>query len=157
MKRRLIARALLATMLVGAAVAPAGAATAAAEVTHHTGTLADGATWIADVPAGWNGTLILYSHGFGPLTPADAPNPASQQALLDRGYALVGSSYDPNGSMWALASAARDQFASLAAIEGIIGPPRLTLALGTSMAGWSAARRRSRRAYAWTARCPPAG
>ena len=135
MKRRLITRALLAITLVGAAVAPAGVATAAVAVTHHTGTLADGATWIADVPAGWNGTLILYSHGFGPLTAADAPNPASQQALLDRGYALVGSSYDPGGSMWALASAARDQFASLAAVESIIGPPRLTLALGTSMGG----------------------
>ena len=32
-------------------------------------------TWIADVPANWNGTLLLYSHGFGPLTAADAPDP----------------------------------------------------------------------------------
>ena len=50
----------------------------------------------------WNGVLLLYSHGFGPLTAADAPDPASAAALLDRGYALAGSSYDPNGSWWAL-------------------------------------------------------
>ena len=48
---------------------------------------------------------------------------------------MVGSSYDPNGSLWALASAARDQFASLAAVERIIGHPRTTVALGTSMGG----------------------
>ncbi|GAA0523707.1 MULTISPECIES: hypothetical protein [Streptomyces] len=29
--------------------------------THLTGTLADGATWIADVPDRWNGTLLLFS------------------------------------------------------------------------------------------------
>lgn len=119
----------LATLPVTAAAAPTAA------VTHYTGVLADGATWIADVPTDWNGTLVLYSHGFGSLSPADAPDPATQQVLLDRGYALAGSSYDPNGSLWALASAARDQFASLAAVERIIGRPRLTLALGTSMGG----------------------
>src|SRR5512142_2095564 len=111
------------------AEAPAGAAAS------YTGTLADGATWIADVPADWNGTLVLYSHGFGTLSPADAPDPATRQELLARGYALVGSSYDPNGSLWALASATRDQFESLAAVERIIGHPRRTLALGTSMGG----------------------
>ncbi|HEX5199462.1 MAG TPA: hypothetical protein VFW27_05925 [Actinoplanes sp.] len=102
---------------------------------QYTGTLADGATWIADVPAHWRGTLILYSHGFGTLTAANAPDPASKQALLDRGYALVGSSYDPNGSLWALESATRDQFAALAAVERIAGKPRTTIALGTSMGG----------------------
>jgi pimeloyl-ACP methyl ester carboxylesterase len=103
--------------------------------THYTGTLPDGATWIADVPADWHGTLILFSHGFGPLTAADAPDPATKQALLDRGYALVGSSYDPSGSMWALESAARDQFAALAAVQRTIGPARITIALGQSMGG----------------------
>ena len=43
--------------------------------------------------------------------------------------------YDPNGSLWALASATRDQFASLAAVERAHRAPRLTLALGTSMGG----------------------
>jgi hypothetical protein len=102
-----------------------------------TGTLADGGSWVADLPAQWNGTLLLYSHGFGPLTPADAPDPATSAALLARGYALAGSSYDPHGSMWALDSAVRDQFQTLAAVESTVlpGRPRMVLALGTSMGG----------------------
>lgn len=102
-------------------------------VNHYTGSLADGATWIADVPADWNGTLILYSHGYGHLNPQNAPNDATQQALLDRGYALVGSSY--SGGLWALANATNDQFASLAAIKEQIGTPGMTLGFGTSMGG----------------------
>lgn len=101
--------------------------------THYTGSLDDGATWIADVPADWNGTLILYSHGYGYLAPEDAPDPATQQALLDRGYALVGSSY--SGGLWALPNATNDQFASLAAIKRQIGMPQMTLGFGTSMGG----------------------
>ncbi|HEX5299375.1 MAG TPA: hypothetical protein VFW50_20510, partial [Streptosporangiaceae bacterium] len=58
------------------ATAPAPVS-AAPSVRHVTGTLPDGATWIGDVPAQWNGTLLLYSHGFGPLTAADAPDPAT--------------------------------------------------------------------------------
>src|SRR5690242_1706495 len=136
MNRGLVLKLVSIVALTCGVTLPVGSAAAAAPpVTHYTGTLADGASWIGDVPAGWNGTLVLYSHGFGTLAPADAPDPATAQALLARGYALVGSSYDPNGSLWALASATRDQFASLAAIERIIGHPRLTLALGTSMGG----------------------
>jgi hypothetical protein len=43
---------------------------------------------------------LAVSHGFGPPSAADAPDPSTKQALLSRGYALAGSSYDPNGS-WA--------------------------------------------------------
>src|SRR6185312_5859502 len=88
-------------------------ASAAAAETQFAGTLPDGTTWIADLPAQWNGTLLLYSHGFGNLTAADAPDPATATALLARGYALAGSSYDPNGSLWALDTAVSDQFKTL--------------------------------------------
>jgi hypothetical protein len=106
-------------------------------ITHYSGTLADGTTWIADVPGNWNGTLLLYSHGFGPLTAADAPDPTTQAALLARGYALTGSSYDPNGSEWALDTAVSDQYGSLSAVEQTVLPrrPRQVLAFGTSMGG----------------------
>jgi hypothetical protein len=80
--------------------------------------------------------VLLYSHGFGPPQPADAPDPSTQQALLDRGYALVGSSYDPAGSWWALGSALRDQFEALDAIRTVLpSKPRQVLAFGTSMGG----------------------
>ena len=124
-----------------AALALAGMASAQGAATpasgHFTGTLADATTWIADVPADWNGTLLLYSHGFGPLTAADAPDPVTQAALLARGYALAGSSYDPNGSEWALDTAVSDQFGTLRAVEHTVLPrrPAKVLAFGTSMGG----------------------
>jgi hypothetical protein len=135
MRRRHLFRALAAATAITFAVLPgASAAEAAATSTHYTGSLTDGATWVADVPASWNGTTILYSHGFGPLTPADAPDPATQADLLHLGYALVGSSYSGT-SWWALASAVRDQFGSLAAAEHITGHPHRVIAWGTSMGG----------------------
>ena len=65
------------------------------------GMTTDTGQWIADFPSpisSWNGTLLLYSHGFGPTIAADAPDNNTKTALLADGYALAGSSYDPNGS-----------------------------------------------------------
>jgi hypothetical protein len=133
-RRRQIA-ASLATMLVVAGLAAAPAAPAVTS-TSHSGNTSDGGSWIADVPSPWNGTVLLYSHGFGPLLAADAPDPSTKQALLDRGYALVGSSYDPAGSWWALGSALRDQFEALDAIRSVLpSKPREVIAFGTSMGG----------------------
>lgn len=133
MKAWLVAAA-AALALTGAA--PAGAS-ATASSGHFTGSLPDGTVWIADVPANWNGTLLLYSHGFGPLVAADAPDPTTASALLARGYALAGSSYDPNGSEWALDTAVSDQFGTLQAVESGVLPtrPSQVLAVGTSMGG----------------------
>lgn len=138
LKTILCASLLAATALAAAGASAAGASTAGtATVTHSTGTLADGTTWIADVPSNWNGTLLLYSHGFGDLTAADAPDPTTAAALLARGYALTGSSYDPNGSLWALDTAVSDQFGTLRAVEKTVLPrtPRYVIAVGTSMGG----------------------
>jgi hypothetical protein len=101
---------------------------------HFSGTLPDGASWVADAPAHWNHTLILYSHGYGPLTAQDAPDDATRTQLLADGYALVGSSYS-GPSWWALSSAVGDQFASQTAATRVIGHPRRTIAWGTSMGG----------------------
>ncbi|MGW1809705.1 alpha/beta hydrolase [Streptomyces sp. NPDC002078] len=132
-----IALAALATLASAAlTTVPAPAAQADTPATGRvTGTLSDGATWIADVPAHWNGTLLLFSHGFGPTVAKDAPSDAVRTELLAEGYAMAGSSYDPHGSMWALDSAERDQFATLDAVTAKIGAPRRTLAVGQSMGG----------------------
>jgi hypothetical protein len=138
LRRSAIATAAVALVAAGASLAVPGAARAAAAPgTQVTGTLANGTVWIAEYPANWNGTLILYSHGFGPLTAADAPDPNTQAALLADGYALAGSSYDPNNSEWALDTALSDQFGSLAAVESTVLPsrPRHVIAMGTSMGG----------------------
>ena len=136
-RRLLIALALVLTSAGASGMLAAGSATAAPAPEHHTGTLPDGASWIADVPSDWNGTLLLYSHGYGPLNAADAPDPATKDALLGMGYALAGSSYDPNGSWWALGSAVRDQFETLAVVKQTVVPARTkkVYAFGTSMGG----------------------
>jgi pimeloyl-ACP methyl ester carboxylesterase len=104
--------------------------------TGYSGTLADSAQWIGQVPANFNGTVLLYSHGFGPLDAQDAPSTGSAAALLAQGYALVGSSYDEDGSWWALDTATSDQFNTLNAFLKASGlHPRRTLAVGTSMGG----------------------
>ncbi len=133
-------RALAGVVLAIAAVAAmlaAGSASASPAAKSVKGTLPDGATWIADVPANWNGTLLLYSHGYGPLNAQDAPDPGTQQALLGMGYAMAGSSYDPNGSWWALGSAVRDQFQTLSTVKRTVLPsaPSKVYAFGTSMGG----------------------
>ena len=109
----------------------------AAPGTQATGKLANGTTWVAEYPTSWNGTLVLYSHGYGALTAADAPDTPTQAAMLAAGYALAGSSYDPNGSQWALNTAVSDQFGTLAAVEATVLPrqPAHVLAFGTSMGG----------------------
>jgi pimeloyl-ACP methyl ester carboxylesterase len=129
---------LTATGAAGASAASAltGSAPSASAVTGYNGTLADGAQWIAQVPSDWNGTLVLFSHGFGPLTAQDAPSAGSAAQLLAQGYALLGSSYAVNGSWWALNTAVSDQFGSLSAFTKASGlHPRHTLAVGQSMGG----------------------
>jgi hypothetical protein len=124
-------------VVAACALALTAATPAMAASTHYTGTTSDGGGWIADVPSNWNGTLLLYSHGYGTLSPQDAPDPNTEAALLNAGYALTGSGYDPNGSLWALGSAVRDQFQTLKTVEKTVLPSRPTqvLAFGTSMGG----------------------
>jgi pimeloyl-ACP methyl ester carboxylesterase len=130
LRRTLLVVAVLVLTLV------AGATSSASAATSYSGTLTDGATWIAQVPDDWNGILVLYSHGFGPLLAANAPDDATRAALLDRGYAVAGSSYDPNGSWWALESAAGDQFETIGAFTAEVGEkPERVLAFGSSMGG----------------------
>jgi len=117
--------------------------TASAEpptITAYSGSLPNGTTWKAEIPANWNGTLVLYSHGYlptfagAPNLPADAPDPRTGAALLAAGYGLTGSSYAAAG--WALNTAPRDQLDTLSATITAIGRrPHRVLALGTSMGG----------------------
>ena len=135
-KLRILSLASVFTLTCAGGIGAQAASASAATTTSYSGTLADSAQWIAQVPADWNGTVMLYSHGFGPLTAQDAPSSGSATQLLDQGYALVGSSYDVNGSWWALNTAVSDQFGSLSAFLAASGlHPRRTLAVGTSMGG----------------------
>jgi len=137
--RKTFAALVAAAVITGLALTPVAGAQNATS-THYTGTTADpgggSSQWIADVPSAWNGTVVLYSHGFGPLLAADSPDPVTQQELLNEGDALVGSSYDQSNSWWALDTAVGDQFAALSALEGLLpSRPRHVIAFGTSMGG----------------------
>jgi len=123
----------LATGLVGAA----GSSAAATVSSHVEGVLPDGSAYVMDVPANWNGTVLLYSHGY---TPDGVPNPAQnapsdavRSALLDAGYAQIGSSYPETG--WVHERALPAQLATLDAFRARFGPARRTIAWGTSLGG----------------------
>jgi dienelactone hydrolase len=113
------------------------AAYAQAGVTTTTGTLADGATYLIEVPPVWNGTLLLYSHGYvvpGSANPAvDGGDPATIGFLLANGFALAGSSYSTTG--WAIHEALPDQIAVLDVFESTVGHPSRTIAWGHSLGG----------------------
>ena len=131
-------RRLSAMLGVAAAFVAMSAGSASAASTNHTGTLPDGTTWTADIPSSWNGTLILYSHGFGTLAASDAPDPGTKGELLSEGYGLAGSSEaPPTSSLWTLGTAVRDQFATLSVVEHTLlpSPPSEAYAFGTSMGG----------------------
>jgi pimeloyl-ACP methyl ester carboxylesterase len=98
------------------------------------GTLASGARWRAEVPANWNGTLLLWSRGYsrGAGEPEAAP-PRMREALLAEGYALAGSNYGAGG--WALEQAVPAQRATLAAFAAAHRAPARVIAWGYSMGG----------------------
>ncbi len=104
---------------------------------ERTGTLPDGATWLIEQPANWNGTLVLYSHGMvapGEDNPAvDTPEPITGKFLLDNGYALAGSSYAGTG--FAMQAALDDQAALVGIYRNQVAIPATTIAWGSSLGG----------------------
>jgi len=110
---------------------------AQAGVKTQTGAFADGATFLIEVPANWNGTLLLYSHGYVPPgstnPPQDVGDPLTRFFLLSNGYALAGSSYATTG--WAIHEALPDQIAVLDTFAASVGHPSRTIAWGHSLGG----------------------
>jgi hypothetical protein len=116
-----------------------GSQAQAAGVQNFTGQI-DGANFQIDVPQPWNGTLVLWSHGYEAPSPAprgiptDAPDAVSKQWLLGHGYALAASAYSKQG--WALQEAFHDQIALLDHFNGLgFGRPQRTIAWGASLGG----------------------
>lgn len=68
-----------------------------------------GAPWRLDVPASWNGDLVMLAHGYEPVgIPRTAPMAANDSTapLLAAGYAVAQSAYASQG--WAVADAITD-------------------------------------------------
>ncbi len=154
MKRYLLTLIVLVTLLSGLLVTTtrvAHADTSSCITPNGTnvlqGTLG-GANYTIAVPSNWNGTLVLYSHGYVfPNQPLLYPAPdvgtvptippvsdtLTEAALLQQGYALAGSSYSQNG--WALQQAFHDQIALLNLFDTTCGTPTRTIAWGHSEGG----------------------
>lgn len=142
---RLLLPAVLVTAVLGpVAAAPALAGTtaaarttAAAGVKKYTGKFGDGATYLIQVPAHWNGTLFLYSHGYvvpGSPNPAtDVGDPITGGWMLSHGYALAGSSYANAG--WDVSNALPDQIHTLNVFDRLVATPKETVAWGHSLGG----------------------
>jgi pimeloyl-ACP methyl ester carboxylesterase len=140
--RRLCAGAIAA---VGVALLPAGAT--AGTVTTYTGTTPDsgfplGSNYKIEVPSNWNGTLVLYSHGYSfgppfgtqaPQAAEDGPDDVTKGWLLGNGYAIAGSSYASTG--WALQQAFKDQIAVLDVFKNKGYHATRTIAWGVSLGG----------------------
>jgi hypothetical protein len=135
-----VARVCVVALGLGAAVLGVGASPTQALASRPvtlTGTFKDGATYLIQVPAAWNGTLVLYSHGYvtpGSPNPAiDVGDPLTGQWLLSNGYALAGSSYATTG--WAIKQAIPDQIRTLNTFDRLVGNPHRTIAWGHSLGG----------------------
>jgi pimeloyl-ACP methyl ester carboxylesterase len=131
--KRTIFLAALSAMLLALSIGRAQAS----GVKTYRGKFSDGATYLIQVPAKWNGTLVLYSHGYvvpGFSNPAeDVGDPITGAYLLANGYALGGSSYATTG--WAIQQALPDQIEVLDTFKKLIGTPSRTIAWGHSLGG----------------------
>lgn len=101
----------------------------------------DGAPFRIKVPANWNGTLLVFAHGYrdradhpGEVdnrTPDASPNPALDPALLAQGYALAGSAWGSNG--WAVEDGVRDTKNLVTFFRDNVGKPDRTILWGFSL------------------------
>jgi pimeloyl-ACP methyl ester carboxylesterase len=162
--RLLLPAALLAAGVGPVAAVPALAGTpagahAVAGTKEYTGKFKDGATYLIQVPANWNRTLFLYSHGYvvpGSNNPAtDVGDPATGAWLLSHGYALAGSSYATTG--WAVQQALPDQIHTLNVFDRLAGTPQQTIAWGHSLGGMITAGLIQRYPTRFTAALPMCG
>jgi pimeloyl-ACP methyl ester carboxylesterase len=112
----------------------------------------DGAKYAIKLPKKWNGSLLLYSHGYrfaqpGPpdfgavstdaqVSSTDKDGTGSDplsQKLLAQGYALAGSSYKSNG--WAVADGVSAGVALHDKFVKAVGTPKRTYVWGDSLGG----------------------
>src|SRR3954469_23281410 len=115
-----------------------GSATAAAYAqAHFEGATGPGSQFEIDVPANWNGDLVLYAHGIVqasvPVTPPTTQDGYAvlRSHALAAGFAVAASSYSSNG--WALADAVRRTHQLSGIVASKIGRPARTFLVGHSM------------------------
>lgn len=124
------------TATARAGVPTAGSAPTARQ--SHEGTI-DGAKYRVEVPDNWNGTLLLYSHGYYPDFWAPdkvllTNSGRAEKALLDNGFALAASEYKGTHG-YAVEDGVQDQIELQDWFIGNVGRPKRTISVGQSMGG----------------------
>lgn len=116
------------------APAVADAATApAAKIDSETGVL-EKAPYRIDVPANWNGELVMYLHGYEPVGSERARETEQDdfdRGFLAKGYAVAKSAYSAQG--WAIAEALEDNERLRRHAVQKLGKPKRTWLIGHSM------------------------
>ncbi|MEO8002726.1 MAG: hypothetical protein ABI644_12700 [Arenimonas sp.] len=89
-----------------------------------------------DIPANWNGELVMLLHGYEPKGfPRETPWPQNEATpvFLSQGYAVAASAYSSQG--WAVADAIPDNEQLRANFNAKFGKPRHTYLVGFSLGG----------------------
>ena len=97
-----------------------------------------GAPYRIIVPANWNGTLIVYAHGYrdkanhpGEVDDRSAHFEGLEPALLSFGYAVAATAYRDNG--WVVEDGIQDAKDLTVFFRSQVGVPNRTILLGISM------------------------
>lgn len=106
---------------------------------HLEGDIGPGALYAIDVPADWNGDLVVYAHGYT-LVQAPVAIPSAEDGfvgirdlLLAQGYAVAVTSFSENG--YAEAEGARQVHQLSAVFASRVSRPNRTFLLGRSLGG----------------------
>jgi pimeloyl-ACP methyl ester carboxylesterase len=122
-----------------ALLATAGPALAQQHVEGRTGS---GALYALDMPAAWNGDLVVYAHGIvDPVLPVALPSAQDnfailREALMDRGFAVASSSFSENG--FALKDGVQRTHQLTGLFTAQFGRPRRVLLAGHSLGSMAA-------------------
>jgi pimeloyl-ACP methyl ester carboxylesterase len=96
----------------------------------------NGAKFRIDIPANWNGGLVMYCHGYAPIAVSYKEGPLAPvlAVFTDQGYALAQSGYAAGG--WAIQEAVEDTEALRRHFTTKYGRPKETFITGHSMGGF---------------------
>jgi len=130
----------LSLLVVSACLVPFPRARAAVAPLDLAGEI-NGAPYRIRVPEVWNGTLLIFAHGYrdkadhpGEIDNRNAdvaPNAALEAPLLAQGFALAGSAYKDNG--WAIEDAIQDIKNLSVFFRDNVGTPQRTILVAASL------------------------
>lgn len=124
-----------------AMAAAAGDTTDLSGTSRWAGVMPNGAAYRVEVPVNWNGTLVMFAHGYaGTGDKLAVQNPPIRRHLLQNGYAWAASSYAKN--YYDVRAGVEDTNALALAFNDIaranqrpLAAPERVLVMGTSMGG----------------------